>query len=66
MVQIPAVLTICGVKTEVTSVPMGSRCVRSQLLSYEMEGQSELCTEVCTIAAGLHKISPNFVKLYIS
>ena len=67
MVQIPAVLTSSGIKTEITLVSMGSRCVRSQLLSYEMEGQIELRTEVCTIAAELHKTikplqtSPNYI-----
>ena len=55
MVQIPAVLTSSGIKSEVTLVSMGSSCVRSQLLSCEMEGQIELCTEVCIIAAELHK-----------
>ena len=58
--------TRSAIKSEVTLFPMRSCCVRSRLLSHELESQIGLCADVCAIA-GEHKtikplqISPNYI-----
>ena len=50
----PVLLTSSGIRTKVTLVSIGS-LETIGLLLFKMEGQIELCTKVCTIAAELHK-----------